>query len=75
MDFGCSLIFMPPNSNSNSRAHEREHLLEQEDGLAIFITPLKSRQAPRLHWRAPASLQLVLPIPWPLAQLSAPPVP
>ena len=29
----------------------------------------------RLHWRAPASLQLVLPIPWPLAQLSAPPVP
>ena len=36
MDFGCTLVFMPPNSNSNSREpNEHEHLLEQEGGLAI----------------------------------------
>ena len=38
MDFGCTLIFMPPNSSSNSREpNEREHLLEQESGLVIPI--------------------------------------
>ena len=38
MDFGCTLVFMPPNSNSNSREpNEHEHLLEQEGGLAIPI--------------------------------------
>ena len=38
MDFGCTLVFMPPNSNSNSREpNEHEHLLEQESGLTIPI--------------------------------------